>query len=156
MGLAWLARGWTYSCSCLPWSEVRIAAAWRNICIAVFLDEWEFDRYSPLSWSTQLMWFDNKAICITRPQNNCNGHLIYRGTAPIFITAKLKNVGPTHERAQAAAAEGKSSDDTMMMRRLRCYLFTEKLPIPVGVVVPQCGCCWSQMILGYAHQAGHC
>ena len=123
---------------------------------AVFLDEWEFDRYSPLSWSTQLMWFDNKAICITRPQNNCNGHLIYRGTAPIFITAKLKNVGPMHERAQAAAAEGKSSDDTMMMRRLRCYLFTEKLPIPVGVVVPQCGCCWSQMILGYAHQAGHC
>ena len=86
---------------------------------AVFLDEWEFDRYSPLSWSTQLMWFDNKAICITRPQNNCNGHLIYRGTSPI-ITANLKNVGPIHERAQAAAAEGKSSDDTMMMRRLRC------------------------------------
>ena len=76
--------------------------------------------------------------------------------APIFITAKLKNVGPIQQRAEAAAAEGQSSDDTMMMRRLRCYLFTEKLPIPEGVAVLVCGCCWSQLVLSYSHQAGLC
>ena len=119
----------------------------------VLLDEWDFaDHVVPLS--TQLLWYEGKAFPIKRPQNNNIGHLLYKGTAPIFITCKEKVLGPMIVWAQQAAARGEASHLTMLLRRLKVYGFSVKLPLPEGTQISECGACFSQMIQHYASQAG--
>ena len=114
------------------------------------LDEWAFDEVAvPLS--TQLLWLEGKPFPITRPQNKeYTGHLMYKGSAPLFITCKQKDLGPILARAHAAVAQGTSSEDTMLARRLRVFSFWEKLPVPSGERVPECASCFAQMLYDHA------
>ena len=114
------------------------------------LDEWEFNRVEPIPFAVQLLWLEGKPFPINRPQTTYVGHLLYQGSAPIFITAKATNLEPYVQAAQAAEEAGSMCDETMLLRRLKMYHFCEKLPLPVGVVVPTCGTCFAQMVLQYA------
>ena len=113
----------------------------------MLLNEWHFNsRIVPLS--TQLLWFEGKAVPIARPQNSDAhyGHHKYKGTAPIFVTAPLKRLGPLIEEAEAATAAGATSELTMLMRRLRVYKFIHKTPPPPRQM-KGCGCCFAQFVL---------
>ena len=117
----------------------------------VLLDEWEFHG-SAFALSQQLMWFEGKPLVITRPQNrDYEGHLMYEGTAPVFSTAKEKFVRPIVERAEVELQSNMPSVDTMLLRRLRLYSFFEKLPLSKECKIPECGACFSQMVLQYAY-----
>eukprot|EP00973_Karenia_brevis_P028633 3948402-Karenia_brevis.AAC.1 len=58
-----------------------------------FLDEYRFDP-DLLSWSSMCLWFDGSAAPTGRPQNSSgvSGNMMYKGTAPIFITTKLADL----------------------------------------------------------------
>jgi hypothetical protein len=121
----------------------------------VLLNEWPCDDIV-VPWSTQLMWFEGKDFTIMRPQNknDYSGHLLYRGTAPIFVTCAKQDLGPVMDRAQVALALGQTSTDTMLARRLKVYTFSVKLPIPKGYKVQECGCCFARMVFEYAPAGG--
>ena len=55
----------------------------------VLLDDWCFDD-TILPLPTQLLWYEGKPFPLPRPQNSSHyqGHLLYEGTAPIFVTVK--------------------------------------------------------------------
>jgi len=121
---------------------------------AVVLDEWKFDS-SVVPFSTQLMWLEGKAFPITRPQNkDYVGHMLYDGTAPLFITTKEKDLGPIIEAAEAARQQGMPSQNTMLLRRLSVHSFHVPLPVPQGAVVPECPACFAQLVMYYASRAG--
>ena len=114
------------------------------------LDEWSFDE-AAAPFSTQLLWLEGKPFPITRPQNkDYLGHLMYTGSAPLFITCKQEDLGPILARANAAVAQGLSSDDTMLARRLCVYSMWEKLPVQPGEYVPECASCFARMLYHYA------
>lgn len=70
----------------------------------VLLDEWRFDS-SVLTVATQLLWLEGKPLLITQPQNDGRcGHLVYKGTAPIFITTKEQQLDKLEREAEAARA----------------------------------------------------
>ena len=111
------------------------------------LEEWSFDN-TVLPMATQLLWFEGKAVPLMRPQNkDYEGHLLYKGTAPIFVTCAQTDLGPIEARARAAAAAGHASQETMLMRRLTVYSLRTKLPMPAGCHVPECGRCFAQLLL---------
>lgn len=115
----------------------------------VILDEWDFNgQVVPLS--TQLLWFEGKAFPITRPQNkDYDGHVLYQGSAPIFVTCKEKVMAPICQRAQLASSQNQASQDTMLLRRLKLYWLSQKLPLEPGTVVQECPACLGQMVLHY-------
>ena len=116
----------------------------------VVKDEREFGEHT-LSLSLQLLWYEGKAFPITRPQNKeYSGHILYEGTAPVFITCKEKWLGPILKDARIALENGEVSQSTMLARRLVVFHFTEKLPVPKGLQIPDCGKCFSQMCQHYA------
>ena len=99
--------------------------------------------------SLDFVW--RKAFPITRPQNKeYSGHILYEGTAPVFITCKEKWLGPILKDARIALENGEVSQSTMLARRLVVFHFTEKLPVPKGLQIPDCGKCFSQMCQHYA------
>ena len=117
----------------------------------VVLDEWRFNEVV-LSMATQLLWFEGKPILLAMPQNQgvC-GHLLYKGSAPIFITTKegyLKDLVDDASRAEAANAQ---SEATMLLRRLRLFHFQHKLVIDRNI--EPCASCFSRLVL--AHAAAH-
>ena len=115
----------------------------------VLLDEWPFDGVV-IPTSTQLLWFEGKGVPSMRPQNrDYEGHLLYRGTAPIFVTCAQKDLAPIYARAQAAAAAGHASVDTMLVRRLNTLSFSVKLPMAQACHVPECGRCFAKMVLDH-------
>ena len=117
------------------------------------LEEWTFDE-ATLPYGTQLLWLEGKAFIVTRPQNkDYTGHLLYRGTAPVFITCKEVHMGPMIAKAQAAAALGQACEASMMLRRLKVFGFTQKLPMPPDVSVPVCGHCFVRVVSDYTAQA---
>ena len=107
-----------------------------------------------VSLSTQLLWLEGKGFPITRPQNkDYTGHLMYRGSAPIFVTCKAKDLAPILERAAQAAAYGQSSQDTMLQRRLRVFHFTIKFPVdPQHEHLRECPVCFAKMILHHSQR----
>ena len=117
------------------------------------LDEWDFSN-DILPFSTQLLWYEGKAIPIKRPQNNHVGHFLYKGSAPVFVTCKEMVLGPILSAARKANEQGLTSEVTMLARRLKVFSFHQKLPIPAGTQISHCPCCFSQMIQHYASQAG--
>eukprot|EP00973_Karenia_brevis_P008838 1197555-Karenia_brevis.AAC.1 len=58
-----------------------------------FLDEWRFVNKS-VSFGTQCLWHDGSAVPVSRPQNvpGVQGHFMYRGSAPVFVTGKLDDI----------------------------------------------------------------
>jgi hypothetical protein len=117
----------------------------------VLLDEWVFGS-AVVPLATQLLWLEGKAFPITRPQNKeYTGHLMYRGSAPIFVTCKAKDLGPILERAAYAMSCGQSSQDTMLTRRLRVYHFTVKFPVDQEQGhIYECPVCLANMILQHS------
>ena len=111
---------------------------------AVLLDEWSFSAASvPLS--TQLLWFEGKPVPITRPQNDYAGHVLYKGTAPIFITTPLQRMEKFIADAERARSRGESSVATMVLRRLKLYKFTQGIQAPAEQI-PQCAACFASFV----------
>ena len=116
------------------------------------MEDWDFSTHV-LPFSTQLLWYEGKAFPITRPQNkDYTGHLLYQGSAPIFITCKEKILGPVLQWANFAQANGHVSQETMLARRLKVFAFTQKLPMMQGAQIPACGACFSNMLQHHAAQ----
>lgn len=113
------------------------------------LDDWCFDE-AVLSLPTQLLWYEGKPFPLPRPQNSSqyHGHMLYQGTAPIFVTGKEKDISPVLAQGQVALAQGTPSEQTMLLRRLRIYGFTQPLPSCKGHI-DDCGPCFAQMVLRY-------
>ena len=124
---------------------------------AIVLNEWRFDA-SVLPLSVQLLWFEGKAVPITRPQGTdaYYGHYRYKGSAPIFVTTPLKALQPVLDEAEAAIAEGQASDLTMLTRRLHVYKFTMRMPRPRRQL-PRCAACFANFVLqgeeAWSHRA---
>ncbi|CAK9054506.1 SAM domain-containing protein (Fragment) [Durusdinium trenchii] len=114
------------------------------------LDDWCFDE-SVIPLPTQLLWYEGKPFPLPRPQNSnqYSGHLLYEGSAPIFVTVKEKDLGPLQAQAQVAFTQGIPSEHTMLLRRLRIYRFTRPLPQADGHIL-DCPVCFAQMILRFA------
>ncbi|CAE8608714.1 unnamed protein product [Polarella glacialis] len=102
----------------------------------VLMDEWAFDS-AVVPLPTQLLRYaQNKEY---------SGHLLYQGSAPIFVTCKEKDLGPLICKAEAAVRLGEASEHTMLLRRLRVYTLSQKLP--VAEVHHECGSCFAKMII---------
>ena len=115
---------------------------------AVILNEWKFQS-APISLGTQLLWFEGKAVPITRPQNDREaglGHCLYRGSAPIFITSPLETLQPLIDRADADRQNERPSQLTMLMRRLHIYHFRLPCKPPRRQLEP-CPCCFANFVL---------
>lgn len=111
----------------------------------VLLDDWVFDD-SVLSLSAQLLWYEGKAFPVTRPQNkDYSGHLLYKGTAPIFATCKEKDLGPLMAKANWAASQGRPSEHTMLLRRLKVYTFHQ--PFRLQSHISECPSCFARLVL---------
>ncbi len=117
------------------------------------LDEWDFDE-DTLPLSTQLLWFEGKPFAITRPQNkDYTGHLLYKGSAPIFVTCKEAALGPIIRTANACRQSGAACAETMLLRRMRVYSLSVPCGIPKGVQVHECPCCFARMVCDVAQVA---
>ena len=119
----------------------------KKVCL---LDDWCFDE-SVLPLPTQLLWYEGKPFPLPRPQNSSQyqGHLLYQGSAPVFVTVKEKDLGPLIVQAQVALAQGAPSEHTMLLRRLKIFSFTRPLP-QSHQHVHECGHCFAQMVLRFA------
>ena len=114
-----------------------------------FLDEYRFSA-AVLPYAIQCLWFDGSVVPIARPQNvqGVTGHGMYKGTAPVFITTKDQDL----KRLEKAAADDPetglpgSGDASMLLRRLKVYRFTTRVPKPERRL-PYCGRCFAQLIV---------
>ena len=108
----------------------------------VFLDDFRFlESVVPLA--TQCLWFDGSAVPVAKPQNQpgSTGHDIYLGAAPVFITTKAQDI-----ETLRAAGDG---DSSMLLRRLRVFNFTRRVP-PPDARVPDCAHCFARLVSGRA------
>ena len=115
---------------------------------AVILNEWKFGS-APISFATQLLWFEGKAVPITNPQNDReagSGHCLYRSSAPIFITAPLDSLQPLIDQAEGARQTGRPSQLTMLMRRLHIYHFRTPCQ-PPRRQLPPCPSCFAHFVM---------
>ena len=118
------------------------------------LDEWTFDA-QVLPLTTQLLWFEGKPFPVNRPQNRAeySGHLLYHGTAPIFVTCKEKDFKPISAQADADRRRGAASESTMLLRRLRTYWLRKPLQVArFPGHVPECAACFARMVLHHARE----
>ena len=123
------------------------------------MDEWRFDT-SIISWATQCVLYDGSPVPITRPQNvpGQTGHVLYKGSAPVFVTGKLCDVERLDEAAAVNPVTGQPNDAeaSMVRRRLKVYPFRTRIPKPEPQV-PYCGHCFAELVCQYgappAHQA---
>ena len=94
--------------------------------------------------------FDGSPEPLARPQNQPghNGHAQYRGTAPVFATTKADDM----QRLMAAGSTNPQTgapfdtDASMLMRRLKVYVFTVPLAKPLQQI-PFCAHCFAMMVL---------
>ena len=122
-----------------------------QVClVGAFLDEWRFSD-DVVSFPDQLRWFEGSHLTVSRPQNiqGSTGHLTYEGSAPIFATSKLADLAALEELAadDPATGEPKCAEASMLMRRLRVYRLSKRIPKPQHDV-PYCGCCFAKLVLG--------
>ena len=121
----------------------------------VFLDEWVFSE-DVLRLGTQLLWLEGKPFPVVQPQNQEGvvGHILYKGTAPIFITTKASDLLRIQTAAESARLQGQPSAHTMLLRRLKVYLLWAPTPVPDGHTIPDCGVCFSRMVLHFSQRGG--
>ena len=119
------------------------------------LDEWRFDQ-TVLRLATRFLWFEGKPVVVNRPQNpGAVGHLLYTGTAPIFITTKQQYFDDLVAEARHAEVTDGQSEATMLLRRLELFLLAHKLPAPPAWI-RDCPCCFARTVIQHAsvhHQA---
>ena len=78
---------------------------------------------SALPIEIQLLWFESKPMPLARPQGEHISHLLYKGSAHIFLTTPLKRLGKLLEEAESARASGSSWGASMLVRRLKVHRF---------------------------------
>ena len=61
-----------------------------------------------------------------------SGNMLYKGSAPIFVTTKLSDLAALEYNAQSNPATGDpwNADASMLMRRLKVYKFTKPIAKP--------------------------
>ena len=115
-----------------------------------YLDDFRFDQ-EVLSWATQCLWFDGSPLPVGRPQNvaGSSGNVVYKGTAPIFVTTKLADLKWLEDNAQINIATGLpwDTDAAMILRRLKVYRFEQKMPKPAANF-DFCGSCFARFLHG--------
>ena len=105
------------------------------------LDEWMFgDEDLPLPM--QLLWLEGKPVPLCLPQNQHAGHASYRGTAPVFVTA------PEEALAALSASAGQQVSGTasMLMRRLKIFMYTVPIPKPPAPPLVPCPRCFATLV----------
>ena len=123
-----------------------------------FLDEWRFDNMT-VSFATQMQWFDGSQLSISRPQNISGAaqcHINYEGKAPIFATTREADLARLEELAKDDVLTGKPkcAEAAMMMRRLRVYKYSHRIPKPAKKV-PFCKCCFAKLVLSRGVESAH-
>ena len=113
-----------------------------------FLDEFRFDE-SIVSRATQCLLFEGSPVPIGRPQNvpGASGNMMYKGSAPIFITTKMEDLDRLQSHAEIDPYSGKpwDADASMICRRLKVYKFATRVAKP-GVQISYCGHCFGQLL----------
>ena len=117
----------------------------------VFLDDWRFDG-SVVPFATQCLWYDGSALPIAQPQNQPGklGHILYRGTAPIFATTKSDDMQQLLAAGTPNPHSGVPLDAnaSMVLRRLKLYFFTTPMTKPTQRI-PYCARCFAGLILSH-------
>ena len=113
------------------------------------LDDWRFDG-TVVPFATQCLWFDGSALPIAQPQNQPSklGHVLYRGSAPIFATTKSDDMKRLQTAADLDPRTGtpRDANASMVLRRLKLYFFTTKLAKP-DCTIPFCAHCFANLVL---------
>ena len=110
-----------------------------------FLDEFRFDP-DVLSWASMCLLFDGSPVPVGTPKNTpgAMGNLLYRGTAPVFITTKMADLERLRYFAAINPATGAPWDTeaSMIWRRLKVHWFTTKVSKPPQTLkyCPRCFC----------------
>ncbi len=116
------------------------------------LDEYRFDE-NVIAWATQCLWFDGSAVPVGRPQNvpGVTGNMMYKDSAPVFITTKLADLTRLENYAQAEPATGLpwDADASMICRRLKVFRFTVRVPKPAANF-PCCAHCFAKLLMSQA------
>ena len=116
------------------------------------LDDWRFTE-EVLPYAIQCLWYDGSPVPVARPQNQAGfaGHLLYRGSAPIFASTKLQDMERLRSASQADPDSGYPGDGnaSMILRRLKIYRFLRRVPAPARQV-PCCARCFAQLLLTQA------
>ena len=98
-------------------------------------------------------WFDGSVVPIGQPQNvpGATGNIEYKGTAPIFITCKLSAMKWLEYYAQINPYTGDpwDADASMVMRRLKVYRFTQRVPKPRRQIL-FCAHCFAKLVKSQA------
>ena len=117
----------------------------------VFLDDWRLNK-AVLPFETQCRWFDGSPVRVQRPQNQNGvmGHVVYQGTAPIFMTTKLVDIQRLAKLSEVDTRTGlpKDTDASMVYRRLKVYEFHTRIDKPTGKRVKYCPACFAKLVLG--------
>ena len=79
--------------------------------------------------------------------------MLYKGTAPVFITTKQQFLEGLIAEARRAELAGSACEASMLLRRLVMYNFAVKLPIPDGLHIPDCACCFAKVVI--QHSVAH-
>jgi len=120
------------------------------------LDEFRFGP-SVIPYATQCLWLDGSPVPVARPQNGPagpQGHAVYKGTAPIFVTTKLSDLEWLEGRGAIDPATGRPFDAeaSMLLRRLRVYKYTQRVPAPPRQFV-HCQRCFARLVVQQASPA---
>ena len=115
------------------------------------LDDWRFTE-EIVTFALQCLWYDGSAVPIARPQNQAafTGHLLYRGSAPIFATTKLQDIDRLRTASEPNPSTGVPGDGnaSMILRRLKVFAFPLRVP-PPPTHVPCCPRCCAQLLLAH-------
>ena len=106
------------------------------------LDDFRFFQ-TPVPVATQCLWFDGSPVPIARPQNVAGqtGQHLYQADAPVFITTQKADVD-----LLASSGDG---DASMLLRRLKVYNFTVRVPGP-PTVIPVCAHCFAKLVCSHS------
>ena len=78
------------------------------------------------------------------------GHLTYRGTAPILMTTALKDIVKL-EKAAAATGDAHDANADMILRRLKVFRFCTRVPKP-SKKIRLCKRCFAQYLLEHSFE----
>ena len=104
-----------------------------------------------------LVFWDGSKVPIACLQSDAatRGNFLYEGTAPISVTCKLPDQEWLESKASIDPWTGRPSDAdaSMLLRRLKIYRFTKRMPRPVTQFA-SCAGCFSDLVLRQARAAG--
>ena len=66
--------------------------------------------------------------------------------SPVFVTCPLKRMEKMMEEAAVATEQGQSSEATVLLRRLKVYTFSVRVP-PPPEQLPMCAHCFADFVL---------